>query len=62
MIEYTTQDVIRYLIDERKMTMQDAMKLLYMSGTFQKLEDTRTGLYLEGSAYIYNMLEREMNW
>ena len=29
-------------------------------GTFEKLYDIETGLYLDGSAYIYEMLKREM--
>lgn len=59
MIEYTTQEVVRYLVEDRKMTMEKAMELFYMSDTFQKLTDIETGLYLEGSAYIYDMLQKE---
>lgn len=33
--------------------MQDAQKCF-------KLHDIETGLYLDGSAYIYEMLKREM--
>lgn len=59
MIEYTTQEVVRYLVEDRKMTMEKAMELFYMSDAFQKLTDIETGLYLEGSAYIYDMLQKE---
>lgn len=60
MIEYTTQEVIRYLIEDTGITMEQAMDIFYMSDTFEKLGDIATGLYLEGSAYIYEMLNREM--
>ena len=59
MVEYTTQDVIRYLIENKGLSMEQAMKLFYMSDTFEKLNDAETGLYLEGSAYIYELLKRE---
>lgn len=59
MIEYTTQEVIGYIIEDQGMTLEQAMDYFYMSRTFEKLNDTETGLYLEGSAYIYEMLSRE---
>lgn len=61
MIEYTTQEVIRYLVEDNGVTMEQAMDQFYMSETFEKLSDIETGLYLEGSAYIYEMLKREMD-
>lgn len=59
MIEYTTQEVVRYLIEDNGITMEQAMEQFYLSTTFEKLNDIETGLYLEGSAYIYEMLKRE---
>lgn len=61
MIEYTTQEVIRYLVEDNGVAMEQAMDQFYMSETFEKLSDIETGLYLEGSAYIYEMLKREMD-
>lgn len=59
MIEYTIQEVVRYLIEDNEITMEQAMEKFYMSNSFEKLNDISTGLYLEGSAYIYEMLKRE---
>jgi hypothetical protein len=59
MIEYTTQEVIRYLIEDTGIRMEDAMEQFFMSDIFDKLNDIETGLYLEGSAYIYELLKRE---
>jgi hypothetical protein len=60
MIEYTTQDVVRYLMEDNGIAMEQAMNQFYMSETFEKLSDIKTGLYLEGATYIYEMLKREM--
>lgn len=60
MIEYTTQEVVRYIIEDNGVTMEQAMERFYLSTVFEKLNDIETGLYLEGSAYIYEMLKREL--
>lgn len=59
MIEYTTQEVIGYLIEDNGTTMEQAMEQFYMSDTFEKLSDVETGIYLDGSAYVYELLKRE---
>ena len=59
MIEYTIQEVLCYLIEDNDIQMEQAMKGFYLSKTFEKLNDIETGLYLEGSAYIYELLKRE---
>lgn len=48
------------VIEDDGILMEQAMEQFYMSEVFEKLHDTETGLYLEGSAYIYEMLKREM--
>ena len=60
MIEYTTQEVLGYLIEDNGMTIEQAMELFFLSNTFEKLSDVETGLYLDGSAYIYELLKREI--
>lgn len=60
MIEYTTQEVIGYLIEDNGITMEQAMEQFFLSDTFGKLSDVETGLYLDGSAYIYELLKREI--
>ena len=57
MIEYTIQEVIGYLING--IPMEQAMEQFYISNTFDKLADVETGLYLDGSAYVYELLKRE---
>ena len=59
MIEYTTQEVIGYLIEDNGVSIEQAMGQFYLSDTFEKLSDVETGLYLDGSAYVYELLKRE---
>ena len=60
MIEYTTQEVVGYLIEDNAITIEQAMEQFYLSDTFEKLSDVETGLYLEGSTYVYELLQREI--
>lgn len=58
MIEYTTQDIIAYIMEDEGSTIDEAMDLFYGSKTFDQLTDVETGLYLQGSAYVYEMFKR----
>lgn len=60
MIEYTAQEVIAYLMEDEGLAMEQAMERFFMSKTFEKLSDVETGLYMEGSSYVYELLTREL--
>ena len=38
---------------------QKAMEIVYHSRLHEKLQDVETGLYLEGSEYLYGLLKEE---
>ena len=60
MIERVTQDLIAFLVDDKSVVIEEAMKLLYSSMTFEKLSDSDTGLYRESSSYVYELLKDEI--
>lgn len=62
LIEFIIQDIIRYLVADLRIEYDKAMNIFYNSDTFDKLQDTETGLYLESSAYVYSILQDEMNF
>jgi len=59
--EYITQDIVSFLVEDNNINMPDALHHFYTSDTYDKLMDSETGLYLEGSAYIYSLLLDEQN-
>lgn len=59
LMEYITQDIVVFLVDDRKLDYIEAMRLFYTSETYERVLDEETGLYLEGSAYIYDILKTE---
>lgn len=61
LVERTTQDLIRYLVEDNKITMEEAMDIVYNSKTFEQLNDFGTHLYYESSSYVYECLKEELN-
>ena len=59
LIEYATQDLVAMLVEREDRSIQDAMAVVYHSRLHEKLQDVETGLYLEGSEYLYGLLMEE---
>ena len=59
MVECTTRDVIRILVESKGMNMQDAIDFVYTSNTFRHLHDEHTGLYFQSPQYVYETLMEE---
>ena len=59
LIEYITQDIIAWLIEEKHVSMEEALNQFYTSQTFSKLIDQETGLYLDASASVYALYQDE---
>ena len=59
LIEANIQDIIKYIMTDLGVSIKEAMRRFYMSEIFEKLQDTKTGLYLESPAYIYELYKNE---
>lgn len=60
MIEDITAQMATWLIDENGMTRIDALRTIYNSMTYIKLQDTANGLFAQGTPYIYDCLMHEI--
>ena len=60
-IECLTQELLVMLMEDRGLTLERAMDLLYNSQTYDKLERASTGLYYQGAVYVMDMLNMELN-
>ena len=47
------------IVEREGKTIQKAMEIVYHSRLHEKLQDVETGLYLEGSEYLYGLLKEE---
>jgi len=59
LMEYITQDLVAMLVEREQLSIQDAMSVVYHSQLHKKLLDEGTGLYLEGSEYLFGLLVEE---
>ncbi len=62
LVEGITKDIIAYLMEDNRCDLSTALKEFYNSETFAKLSDESTGLYIESSAYVYEMLKGELKF
>ena len=60
LMELATQDIIAELVNVKRIGVTDAMNIFYVSEFCQKIYDESTGLYLEGTKYLYGLLETEI--
>lgn len=60
LIEGITKDLVIFLVEDQKISMEDAIDIVYNSKIFEKLNDFQTHLYYESSAYIYELLKEEI--
>lgn len=60
LVEGITKDIISYLMQDNGYDLSTALKEFYNSETFAKLSNEETGLYIESSAYVYEILKEEL--
>jgi len=63
-VEFVIEDLVKELalrlMNERGMTMKEALDTIYNSDTYTKVLDLRTGLFSQSTAYVYSFLEKEV--
>lgn len=59
-IEELVKELALRLMDERGMTMKQALDTIYNSETYSKVLDLRTGLYSQSTVYVYSFLMNEI--
>ena len=60
MIEELVKDLVLKLMEDRKITMAEALGLVYNSDIYEKILDLETGLFSQSTAYVYEILAREL--
>lgn len=60
MQEDMTADMLSILMEDRNMTMQEAMLLFYNSDTYARLQDAESGLYYQSPGYVLDCLDNEL--
>lgn len=59
MVECNARDIALMLMEEKNISIEEALRLLYSSKTFENLKNKNSGLYFQSSGYVYEYLRRE---
>ena len=60
MIEEISKEVVLLMMQEHKMSLEEALAALYNSDTYAFLCQLENGLYAQSTPYIYEYLENEL--
>ena len=60
-IESDVEEIVSYLMEDYGMNLVDAFDKVYNSKIYTKLTNTKTGLYIQSPAYIYEYLKEELD-
>ena len=60
MIEELVKELAPRLMEERGLSMKQALDTIYNSETYTKVLDLRTSLFSQSTAYVYSILETEI--
>jgi len=60
-IECLTNELIAMLMEERNITMEQAMDIIYNSHTYEKVERASTGLFFQSAVYVMDLLQEELS-
>lgn len=60
MKECVISGVVKMLMEDCGLSIEDAMSRFYLSETFAKLDNEHTKLYTQSPVYIYDMLQTEL--
>jgi hypothetical protein len=59
LISYTVDKLVSYLISDYKLSLAEALDVVYNSHTFECLNQTQNGLYAQSAPYVYDYLKNE---
>lgn len=59
--EGLAKDLVTFLMEDNGWSIEKAFEVLYDSETYSKICNPKTGLYFQGSLYVYSFLKNEVN-
>ena len=60
LIDALIERLVLLVMDEFKLSLLDALSLVYNSQLYEKITDLETGLYYQSALYNYELLRKEI--
>lgn len=61
MLDCQERDVATLLVEERSLSIHQALDILYNSETYKALQNPKTGLFFQSALYVYSILSDEID-
>ena len=61
MVECNARYIALMLMEDENISIEEVLRLLYASKTYENLKRKNTGLYFQSPGYVYEYLRRELN-
>ncbi len=62
LIDFLLAELVNLIVQNKKVSFQDAIELLYNSSLYNKIMNIETGLYFQSADYNYELLSEEMTF
>lgn len=59
LVNHIVDRLTEYLVVDHNLELADALKIVYHSKTYQRLQDVDGGLYIQSPSYVYELLQKE---
>lgn len=60
LVNHIVDRLTEYLVTDNGLELADALKIVYLSKTYQQLLDKDGGLYIQSPSYVYELLQTEL--
>ena len=62
LIDSLIEQLVLMAVEEYKLSIPEALQLVYNSQLYEKITDLETGLYYQSAPYNYELLRHEMKY
>ena len=60
LVNHIVDRLTEFLVVDHSLELADALKIVYQSKTYQRLQDVDGGLYVQSPSYVYELLQKEL--
>ena len=60
LVNHIVDRLTEFLVMDHTLELADALKIVYQSKTYQRLQDVDASLYIQSPSYVYELLQKEL--
>ena len=60
LVNHIVARLTEFLVMDNNLELADALKIVYQSKTYQRLQDMDGSLYIQSPSYVYELLQKEL--